>query len=266
MAKINYVTDDFLIKFKADFQTDYLPLYKNLDKEGILALFNDHVKEGKFDFTYKPLVLPNEVEGSTNLVVANAHILYESFKGLTPSAATQEALWVGMLNTYYIDYLMAEIKEILGRKNEDSLIETLITFTNGNIRSLAIQRLAKYWWFGYKTYDLEHPQDPYWLTDFFGANDASGKSVGVFSSKLTNNKTFMLGIIEAIKEKHEAGLITNNKYPYAYINKYFNFVGGVRILDIMSREQVKDEAMRVLDDVIEGRVELPPQKLKQILG
>lgn len=88
-------------------------------------------------------------------------------KGLTRTQATKEELWFTLINTVFIDYLMDYIRTIKGDKNVAQKIKNAIFFNHGNVRSLVVQHLAKYWWIGFRTYDEFNSSNPYWLTDFF---------------------------------------------------------------------------------------------------
>lgn len=55
-------------------------------------------------------------------------------------------------------------------------------------------------------------------------------------------------ILDGIKELVELNIIKNERKYYTNINKYFNIVGGIKILDFMSREKIKNETMEYIID------------------
>jgi hypothetical protein len=61
-------------------------------------------------------------------------------------------------------------------------------------------------------------------------------------------------------------MVSNTHKTYSFVNKHFNFIGGVRILDMMTREQVKEETLRLIDDLVSGFIDIPLQKKKDIIG
>ncbi|MEL0452287.1 DUF6339 family protein (plasmid) [Lactococcus lactis subsp. lactis] len=267
MTKIRYCSEDFLTLYKANFEVEYLPLYLSGNKTEILSLFNDDIAfEGDLEFEYKRLYQSYEFDSGSEYIRENSKLVYSMLKGLTRTQATKEELWFTLINTVFIDYLMDYIRTIKGDKNIAQKIKNAIFFNHGNVRSLVVQHLAKYWWIGFRTYDEFNSSNPYWLTDFFTELDPSGKAVTFFASKFTNNPNFALGITEAVKISSEEGKVRNRKEAYSFINEHFNFVGGVRILDMMTREEVKSESLQVIEDLINGVVDVPLAKKKLILG
>ena len=63
----------------------------------------------------------------------------------------------------------------------------------------------------------------------------------------------------------ELGIVKNQKETYSFVNEYFNFIGGVRILDIMTREQIKSETIRILKDLASGTTSISVDKKRKIL-
>lgn len=241
---IKYCTDEFLNEFKANFDK-YIDLYRNKDKVELDKLFNEkNVKEGNLQFEYISL---KTKKNSENPERENIRIVYESLKELTPVQAVQEKLWVAMYNTYYQDHLFDYIDSIKESKNFEDRLKSSIVYTWGINRSKIVQNLARMWWLGYHLYDEENKQDPYELLNFYtNTTDIVGKSTVFFSSNLTNNKNLTLGILEGIRELVDEGIIDNKREYYTQINKYFNLIGGVRILDFMSREEAKNETIKYL--------------------
>lgn len=241
---IKYCTDGFLMEFKVNFDR-YIPLYKNKDKEKLDRLFSiRNVKEGNLDFEYIPLKASKDSENPEKY---NIKIVYESLKQLTPAQAVQEKLWVAMYNTYYQDHLFDYIDSIKKGKNFEKRLKSSIVYTWGVNRSKIVQNVARMWWLGYYLYDEENKKDPYALLDFYtSTTDIVGKSTVFFSSNFTNNKDLTLGILEGLKELVDQGIIYNKREYYNQINKYFNLIGGVRLLDFMSRAEAKDETIKYL--------------------
>lgn len=113
-------------------------------------------------------------------------------------------------------------------------------FTQGSKRSLAINNLSLLWWLAYYTIDVDNRENPYHLTDFFVEDSYRGNAMIWFSSNIISNKNISLGILDAIKELVETDQMILNRYSFANSNKILNQIGGVRILDILSRAEVKN--------------------------
>ena len=53
-------------------------------------------------------------------------------------------------------------------------------------------------------------------------------------------KSIALGVLEAIRELVEEKGVTNNRDVYAKATALLNKIGGIRILDTLSREEIKE--------------------------
>ena len=206
MSKLKYVTDVFLDDFKTNFKSKYLPLYMKGDKEKIREIFSnsENVLESSFEFEYEELVLES----------------------------------VDPENTYYLDYHLDQLKMITGKKKEASIMSRTI-FNNGNKRSLMINNISILWWIAYYTYD-ERLEDPYYYTKRFLAGSYRGNAVAYFSSNLVSNKEIVLGTLEAIYELIDENKMIENRFSYSNANKILNLVGGVVVLDFLSKDEIKN--------------------------
>ncbi|MEI2414519.1 DUF6339 family protein [Ligilactobacillus salivarius] len=74
-------------------------------------------------------------------------------KFLTPVQASREEFWFTMINTVYLDYLLDYLKTVSNSKNFNEKVKNSIFYNSSNIRAQVIQRISRYWWLGYKTYD-----------------------------------------------------------------------------------------------------------------
>lgn len=256
MNKIKYVTDSFLDEFKTNFDDKYLHLYDNNNKDEIEKLFNnsDNIIESSTTFDFKPLILESD---SPDSVKQNIRILRESLKHLTISEAENEKLWVALENTYYLDYHLDQLSLIKGNMRKSS-IKARTVFTRGNKRSLLINNLSLLWWVGYYTYDDSNPINPFLYTDYFVDGSYRGNSVGFLSSNIISNKEIILGTLEAIKKLTESKRMIENRYSYTNSNKILNQIGGVRILDTLTRTEVKEIILNNLLDT--EKIKVPKEK------
>ena len=137
-TKLRTCTNEFLEAFKRDFDEKYLDLYRNLDRAAIQKLFeNDEIYEINHEFEYQLLKPGDEVH--------NTIAVYSALNWLTPVQATQEEMWFTMLNTVYLDYLLASLKQVANHQNFDQHIKNYLFFYGSTIRAQLTQRLSKYW-------------------------------------------------------------------------------------------------------------------------
>lgn len=240
---IKYVTDEFLKEFKNEFLVKYAYLYKSNEMDKLKSVFSDpnHVIETHIEYEYEPLeVEPKEYDA--DIVRRNIRRVWDSLKVLTPVQAEMEKIWVALAHTDYIDYQMgifnSQIANPNNKKREESSLKSRTIFVNGAKRSLAIHNLAILWWLAYYFRDDQNIEAPYHLIDFFVSTPYRGNAVALLSSNIISNKEIALGILEAVKVLIEEGLVVN-RYPYSEAGKILNEVGGVRILDTLTREEVK---------------------------
>ena len=237
MSKLKYVTDVFLDDFKTNFKSKYLPLYMKGDKEKIREIFSnsENVLESSFEFECEELVLESVDPDAS---IKNIQIIWESLRGLSITEAENEKVWVALENTYYLDYHLDQLKMITGKKKEASITSRTI-FNNGNKRSLMINNISILWWIAYYTYD-ERLEDPYYYTKRFLSGSYRGNAVAYFSSNLVSNKEIVLGTLEAICEWIDENKMIENRFSYSNANKILNLVGGVVVLDFLSKEEIKN--------------------------
>lgn len=248
-------TPQFLQTFKEKFDSEYYQLYKERDCQAIEKLFQSPAvfESNRVFFDYTPLI----VKGNENFGVRNAKNIYTMLKNLTLTQASKEEFWFTMLNTYYLDYVF----ESMEANDKPEFLKNMMFM--GTTRAFFSQRLARSWWIGYRTYDENHQSNPWWLLDFMGASDIHGKAYSLFSSTFTNNKKIGLGIIEGVMLSQEH--YKNVLYTYAYVDKYFNALGGVKILDVLTREQVRDMTVKLLADVWAGEYPINAKDREHIL-
>lgn len=241
---IKYVTDEFLKEFKNEFLVNYAHLYKSNDMDKLKSAFSNpnHVIETNIEYEYKQLeVEPKEYDA--DIVRRNIRRVWDSLKVLTPVQAEMEKIWVALAHTDYLDYQMgifnSQIANPDNKKREESSLKSRTIFVNGAKRSLAIHNLAILWWLAYYFRDDQNIEAPYHLIDFFVSTPYRGNAVALLSSNIISNKEIALGILEAVKVLIEEEGMVVNRFPYSEAGKILNEVGGVRILDTLTREEVK---------------------------
>ncbi|MGM0234651.1 MULTISPECIES: DUF6339 family protein [Enterococcus] len=237
--KLTYVTDSFLKNFKEEFGTKYSPLYQNRDKQAITDIFSDPEVIRKSEIDFHPVelrLLPEEGENDNTWKIdyENAVSLWESLR-ITPSIALNEKMWIALENTYFLDYTLDQLKTVQDSTKPDARI----IFTYNAKRSVTINSLSLLWWSVYYTIDEECKSDPYHLTRFFFEYVRRSTKMAWLSSNVISSKNVALGILEGIQELVISGKIKGGRYAFTNSNKLINQVGGVRLLDILEREEIK---------------------------
>ncbi|WP_203641106.1 DUF6339 family protein [Levilactobacillus andaensis] len=236
--RIKYVSDTFLDQFKVDFEEEYLELYKLGNKKEIERIFSNpqNVIETDTFFDFKPLISNNTADST--VTIENIKSIWSSLSFLAPVEAESEKLWVAMESTYYLDYHLKQLAE-LGPQRKDTSIMSRTIFNNGQKRSLFINNISILWWIAYYLIDDDNSNDKFHLVEYFVNNSYRGNAVAFFSSNFVANKKLALGVVEAIKELTEEHKMIENRYSYSNANKILNQVGGVRMLDLLTRDEAK---------------------------
>lgn len=261
---IPFLDDDTLQKLKDEFYNDgLLKNYKNLGpidgvKDDIDSLIQSlgGVKKSQIKFTYKPLLLGTDDDEDTILASENAKILHKSLGHLNGSQASMEKIWVALLNTHYIDYHLHVIHQLQGKKDVNQTIwdRTFLTGPkSGEKRRQLLNNLSLLWWISHYTYDNSNPSNPYHLMEFFMSTPYRGNSVAFFSSNIHSNKTITLGILDGIKQLVLDEVITINRYAYSNSSKIINMIAGVKLVDILTREEIRDaiiEELPKMDNIV----------------
>lgn len=244
-SRIPYMTDEFLKQFKSEFLTIFAPLYKLGDTEALKAYFTDpnHVVLSEYTYTYRPLEVESK-EYNPDIVRRNIRRIWESLGFLTPAQAELEKIWVALAHTDYLDYQMGVYEsQIAGTNNVDKAdrsLQSRTIFVNGNKRSLAIHNISILWWLAYYFEDTQHEANPFHLLDFFFSTSYRGNAVALLSSNIISNQNIALGILEAVKYLVENERLIPNRYAYSEPSRILNEIGGVRILDMLTRKEVRD--------------------------
>lgn len=251
MTNLQYMRDDYLEQMKDEFDPKWLGLYRNQSEfmirhelESAGALISSHI-----NYEYKPLTVEPD-EYNPMVVRRNIRALWESLGHLTAVEAEQEKIWLGLLHSDYLTYHL-ERMDYLRRKasNPEKSMTSNTIFNNGAKRGLVINHLSLYWWIVYYLYDADHPSNPFHLIDFFVSIPYRGNAVAFFSSNFISKKALALGILDGIKYLVDRERIKLNRKTYSEANKLMNQIGGLRILDTLTREEVRHIIIEQLVDM-----------------
>lgn len=243
IKRLKYLKDSALEDFKQNFQIRYYPLYKLGKTEELrVAVCNEHtVVETDIEYEYIPLRLESS-EYDPDIVKHNMRAIWNSLHVLTRTQAELEKIWVSLAHTEYIEYSMGCYNAFVKNDNVEKEVKNLKSrtyFTNGSKRSLAIHNLASYWWLAYYFRDENH-SNPFHLLDFLVSKPYRGNAIVLLSSNIVSTKDIALGVLEAIRELVEKRDVPNNRDVYAKATSLLNKIGGIRILDTLSREEIKE--------------------------
>lgn len=97
---------------------------------------------------------------------------------------------------------------------------------------------------GYLTYD-EIREAPYTLTKFFYENDFSARDGVFFSSNSTKNKELGLSLLSALYKLKKHCVEIKHSH-YVEMNRYWNLLGVIVMLDLMNKDEVEEKVLGVM--------------------
>lgn len=166
----------------------------------------------------------------------NAQILYTALKDITNSQATDERLWSGLAHGQLWKYMQYRLKTSSRNLNSES-IKSNFFFKQGPNRSLIVNTLSRLWWVAKQTYDENNTENPFHLMRFF-EKDLPGKTLSIFSRNFTNNPKIIQALLEAMLSLEDHN-IKITRAQFLSLVKYVNMLGGVFILDYLSKEELE---------------------------
>lgn len=180
----------------------------------------------------------------------NAQILYTALKDITNSQATDERLWSGLAHGQLWDYMQYRLKTSSKSLNSES-IKSNFFFNQGTNRSLIVNTLSRLWWVARQIYDEDNTENPFHLMSFF-ENNFYSKTFPLFSRNFSNSPKITQALISAIMLLENRGLkITMNQYRH--IIRYVNMLGGIFILDYLSKEELEHKIINHLKSIYKSK-------------
>lgn len=230
--KLNYLKEDAVILLKENMLNN-IPHYQKAENwigPYITETLESDIwfLESRISYQKANLILPKHGEGSKT-DAENAKRIHHSLKNLTPAQATDSRIWTYLTHDVYQEYMVARWLQ----KVTKGALERYFASTN---RLLIRNGIARLWWYGYLTYD-ETRENPYELTEFALSNQDI--VVSLLERNLGNSKKWLINTLDVINNyKNEYPNITSSK-SITSLAKYFNFCGGVALLDCMDKEDTK---------------------------
>lgn len=182
----------------------------------------------------------------------NVEILYEALKDLTPALASDERLWAGMLFCQFWNYVKYRRKTEIEQGSERDVLNSFL-FMRGTKRSCFMNCLSRLWWTGHLLYDSSSTNH-YKAVDLITESAYSSNIVLISSNNFVSNKELALGVLDCIMKRKQAGEKIG-RYHFVEANKYVNCIGGIALLDTLSREEARDLANKRLNKLY-GAIEM----------
>lgn len=180
------------------------------------------------------LELPTGSKGSDLKEIENTKIIYEAFRTLTPTQASDPRLWTYLTHVTFWEYMQKRwpVSEKSNDKKKN-FIKDRYLLTTASLRTLTHNGISRLWWFGYLTYD-ENRDNPWELTETL----LKGTDIptSLIERAIGANKNIRNGVLEFFCEN--PALITSKSVQE--ILKMLNLVGGVKNLPFLDANEIKE--------------------------
>lgn len=234
---------------------------RKLEKDELLKLY----KDARFPFEEEN-ILENrrilvettpelkEPNGENLYEYENARSLFEAYKDLSRTQATDARMWTYMSHVQYWDYMRVRWPSD-PNKDKTDLAKYILDhwYVNGiSAKSISRHGIASLWWGAFVTYDGNR-EDKYELTkELFSRQD--------YKRHLLERSTMRhIPLVHAILEH-----ILENKDIFEdfwaervrFLTRKIHFMSGYKVLSVMSKEDIKDILENLKEDTSQviGRV------------
>ena len=239
---LRYLAQEGIDDIKTNF-SKYQAHFQDPTNQWFIKTFEENgwLKESKIHFEEITLDMSEDFNVSDR---KNIERLYSGLRELSPALAADERIWTGLLFDVFWNFVQYRRKNELNSGNEQD-IKNSFFFMRGVKRSCFMNCLSRLWWTGYLIYDKKAKNH------FSAANllcdGAYASTILLFSSSnFTANKNIALGILDCMAERKSNGEKIG-RYHYVEANKYLNGLGGVILLDTISRDEVHSIINKRLD-------------------
>ena len=248
--KLIYLSQEAIDDIKINYGK-YKKHFKDESNEWFLEYFkkNGWLHESKIQCEDITLNMDDDYNVSDR---KNVEILYEALKDLSPALASDERLWAGMLFCQFWNYVKYRRRDEIESDSERDVLNSFL-FLRGTKRSCFMNCLSRLWWTGYLLYDSTD-SNHYKAVDLITESAYSSNIVLISSNNFISNRNLALGVLDCIMKRKQAGEKIG-RYHFVEANKYLNCIGGITLLDTMSREEAKDLANKRLNKLY-GMIEM----------
>ncbi|MFJ7735614.1 DUF6339 family protein [Lysinibacillus sp. NPDC097287] len=221
-----------------------LDLYRSYDNSEILSVLDLN------SLSYNNFLVVSDHNNKSADDFENCKALFEHFKYLPLSIASDERFWSYLTHTTFWDYMCQRwpIQEAEG--DETEFVKTRFFF-NSKGKTFYRNGLSRLWWYAYLTYD-ETKTDPYHYTKMMLTNQEIANLL-IETTNLSRNKVALKATLEVItdflrlEESEEIEKVKNKRKFIRALIKYTNLVGGVTIWDTLSEQEAYDKAWKFVE-------------------
>jgi hypothetical protein len=241
--------DSLLPKYRAGKIDD---VYDYYDESGAVSVLNVDCPEIDIDID-----LDMGAANPHDTDFENVKRLYGGLKDLPPNIAAKQDFWGWYAHAWQGEYVLYRSEVQKKEYDESSVFRDFFcrskpqrggksTKVEPPRRMLVVNLLSRLWWTGRLMYDTEN-EDPYHFVRLFTRSAYNSNIVLLASSTASSNHELLMGLLDAVETytaDHGNGKL-RRKY-FVPCTKYLNSIGAVRMIDTLSRNEIKELCLNAL--------------------
>lgn len=221
MSKLKYLSEQGLSELRDSFEQNH-EIYKIGDSPLVADRYRGLIRESALD-----VILP-ELQDSIDRDGENAVLLYEAMKALEPAPAADSRLWTCLAHDKYWAY--TQKRWVNPASTKDSLRGQFFIDGSG-LGALAGHSIARLWWGGYLTYSVDSE-----MTRFLFSNQTLFQ--GIAERDLGKNRAIVRPILDGLRTFAGTNPSVSMEVLAKSVLKAVNQIGGVRLLDVLSSQEI----------------------------
>ena len=223
-------------------------LASGFEEKGFVDTLNVNCPDFSLNFDLKTDENDAHVTDYDNVVT-----LYSALKDLPPVVAANPQFWAWEAHVDFSDYIHNRSETERSRYTEVDVCRDFFcrTDTGGTRRALVVNPLSRLWWAGRLLRDDENLENPYHFVLHFTSSAFNSKILLLASSTAASNHKVAMGMMDAIDRfKLDRSLADITRREILTCTKYLNSIGAVRMIDTLSREEIRDICLKRMDTVL----------------
>lgn len=184
----------------------------------------------------------------------NAIRLYNHYKNIPITLASDEKFWAYLTHTSYWEYMINRWPLQSAQGDEVEFIKTRYFF-NTKAKTFYRNGLSRLWWISHITYDSSLDDHYYYTKALFSTQDLA--NVLIETVNLSRNRKALFSVLdniielENLEKSGHIKSITNKRALLRGVAAYVNLVGGVTIWDKLSKEEAYEKIKLYINKQVE---------------
>ena len=168
----------------------------------------------------------------------NVKRVYNNMQALSESQASDERIWAAYTLSVFADYMRYR-----WHPDSETAMMNRYFFSYSPKRSLFRNGIARLWWIGHLTYDVNRPGDKYELTEFVCRKQDNINLL--LDINFGNNPVIIKAVLQALVDAEKNGTEIDREKTRK-LSEYVNILGGIYLVDAFSYNTIYDKCTEKL--------------------